>query len=121
MDNADTPTNAAQRGSSSRLLAQALCSCAIYLAVPATAAASAYGYQLIAHVTPAQFATTRLCSFALNNLGQVAYMISTAASAAGGPSEVEVRLFDGSSTQLVYSAVNTEPTSPHCAGSRASR
>ena len=115
MDNADTPTNAAQRGSSSRLLAQALCSCAIYLAVPATAAASAYGYQLIAHVTPAQFATTRLCSFALNNLGQVAYMISTAASAAGGPSEVEVRLFDGSSTQLVYSAVNTEPTSPHCA------
>ncbi len=113
MDNANTPTNAAPRGSTARLLAPVLFTCAVCMALPATAAASAYGYRLIAYVTPAQFATSRLCSFALNNLGQVAYMIST--TAAGGPSEVEVRLFDGTSTELVYSALNTAATYPLCA------
>jgi len=115
MDRSTTSTNTRQNVARTLSLPQLLVVGSMSLAVPATAAASAYGYRLIAYVTPAQFATTRLCSFAVNNLGQVAYMISTAASAAGGPSEVEVRLFDGSSTRLVYSAVNTEPTSPHCA------
>jgi hypothetical protein len=114
MDRSTTSTNKLQPIARTLSLPQLLVVGSMSLAVPATAGASVYGYRLIAHVSPAEFATTRLCSFALNNLGQVAYMISTAASAAGGPSEVEVRLFDGASTQLVYSALNTEATSPHC-------
>jgi hypothetical protein len=93
--------------------ARVLVAAALSMAVGSAGAVPGYSYKLIAQVNNADYGSGyRLCSFALNNVGQVAYMVSRDTAYTDGT--VELWFHDGTAPQLVYSAGVTDEISLRC-------